>query len=107
MPVRALRGVGPGKGALARNARRHVGPQGCGRRVRKRREDLVRHASERLEVLDDSGQLAGETVVLPVPEVERGEPRHPADQLAVDPHADEYSQRLDGPGPLPYRRALP
>ena len=44
--------------------------------------------------------------VLPVREVERGEARDAADQLAVDPHAVEYSQRLDAPDlgtNVPYR----
>ena len=54
-------------------------------------------------MVDDPGQLFGEPGVLPVDEIERGEPCHAANELAVDLHTVEYSQRLDGPrgAPLP------
>ena len=54
-------------------------------------------------MLDDPGQLDGEELVLALGEVERGEPRHAANEVAVDPHGGEYSQRLDVPraAPLP------
>jgi hypothetical protein len=54
-------------------------------------------------VLDHPGQLLREPGVFPFGEIERGEPGHAADELAVDLHGVEYSQRLDGAlgAPLP------
>lgn len=54
-------------------------------------------------MLDDPREVVGEGRVLALGEIERGEPRNPADELAVDSHAGEYSQRLDARlrAPLP------
>ena len=91
------------EGALAGLARGQVLAERRRRGRRQGREELVRHAPQGLEVVDDPGQLLGEPGVLPLGEIERGEPRHAADELAVDLHAREYSQRLDAPlgAPLP------
>ena len=103
MPVRGLRRVRGDERALAGLARRDVLAQWRGRRRRQRGEERVRHASQGLEVLDHPGQLLREPGVFPVGEIERGEPGHAADELAVDLHGVEYSQRLDGAlgAPLP------
>lgn len=111
MPVRHLRGVRRGEGALAGRARGDVGPEREGHGLGEGRQIPVGDRPERLEVLDDARQLGGEPLVLPVGEVERGEPRNPLDELAVDPHGGEYSQRLDASGsaplPSPAVSALP
>lgn len=103
MPVRGLRRVRADEGAFARFARRTVLPERHPRRLRKGRQELFRDGLQGLEVLDDPRQVVGERRVLALAEIERGEPRHPADELAVDLHAGEYSQRLDARlrAPLP------
>jgi len=54
-------------------------------------------------MVEDPAELFGEPARLLLGEVQRGEPRHPADEAAVDPHGFEYSQRLDASrrAPLP------
>ncbi len=103
MPVRGLRRVCGDEGALSGLARRQVHPEGHRGKSRKGRKELVRHAPKCLEMVDDPGQLVREPGVLSLAEIESGEPCHAADELAVDLHAVEYSQRLDGPrgAPLP------
>ena len=62
-------------------------------------------------MVEDPAQLSGEPVGFPLGKVQRGEPRHPADEAAVDPHGFEYSQRLDAsrraPLPSPATVSLP
>ncbi len=101
--MRGLRRVGGDEGPLAGLARGPVVAKRRGGGRRQRGQELLRNAPESLEVLDDKGQLPREPGVLAVLEVERGEPCHAADELAVDLHAVEYSQRLDGSldAPLP------
>lgn len=103
MAVSGLRGVRGDERTLAGRSRRDVGAESERGGVREGGQLRFGHGAKRLEVLDDTGQLRGEPLVLPLGEVERGEPRHPVDELAVDPHAGEYSQRLDASGnaPLP------
>lgn len=107
MPVRGLRRVCGDEGQFSRLARRQVTPQRRGGKSLKGWEELVRHPPKSLEMVDDPGQLVREPGVFPFVDIERGEPCHAADELAVDPHAVEYSQRLDGPRGAPYRRSLP
>lgn len=59
-------------------------------------------------MVDDARQLLGEPGVFPLDEIERGEPCHASNELAVDLHAREYSQRLDAPlvTPLPSSPAV-
>ncbi len=59
-------------------------------------------------MVDDASQLLGELGVFPLDEIERGEPCHAANELPVDLHAREYSQRLDAPlrAPLPSTPAV-
>lgn len=103
MPVREFGRVCGGKGPFAGLARGEVLPQRQRRGRRQRGKERVRHAPQGLEVVDDAGQLLGEPGVLSLDEIERGEPGDAADELAVDLHGGEYSQRLDAPlgAPLP------
>lgn len=103
MPVRGLRRVRGDEGALAGLSRRDVLAQGRRRRRRQRGKKRFRNAAQGLEVLDHPRQLLREAGVFPFGEIESGEPGHAADELAVDLHGVEYSQRLDGAlgAPLP------
>ena len=105
MPARHLRGVRGGVGALSRSGGRAVVPERYRGRVGERREKALGDRADRLEVVEDPAQLTGEPIGFPLGKVQRGEPRHPADEVAVDPHGFEYSQRLDASrrAPLPSR----
>lgn len=103
MPARALRGVRGNVRAIPRPGEWHVVPERRRRGLGERRQQVVGDRADRLEVVEDPAQLAGEPARLLLGNVQSGEPRHPADEAAVDPHGFEYSQRLDGSraAPLP------
>ena len=108
MPVRELGRVLGDECAFAGLTRGEVLAKRGRRGLGQRREELVRHAPQGLEVVDDAGQLLGKTGVFSLDEIERGEPGHAADEVTVDHHAREYSQRLDVPlgAPLPSSPAV-
>ena len=75
--------------------------------LRNGRKGLLGHGPQSLEVLDDPGQLGGEEIVLSFREIERGEPGHAADELAVDPHGASIASALTPSSPISYRPRLP